>query len=237
MKFHVVRLDKTDSTMKEAAAYPPGTAVVAEEQTAGQGRLGRRWHSERGTGLYCSLVLPTGAGSEPTPILTLALGLAVQEAIQQVTGIAVDLRWPNDVLAGDRKCAGILVEFQQDKLVAGIGVNVNQTEFPEEIAPLATSLRIATGRECSKVELLERILERVSAYISLLAAEGKDTILRLFTQASSYVSGRRVVVDELEGTTDGMDPSGFLWLRRDDGGRELIMAGGLRPAAGSSGSG
>ena len=215
--------------MADAAAYPPGTVVVAGEQTAGQGRLGRSWHSERGPGLYFSAVFAPLQSNEPQPIMTLAFGLAVREAIESLTGVTPDLRWPNDVLIGGKKCSGILVEWQNGKVIAGIGVNVNHTVFPDEIAGIATSLRIMTGREWSKDELLDRLLESMANSVSLLTSQGPEAILRLFTQASSYVAGRRVIVDDTPGTTDGLDPSGFLWLRRDDGKRQLVVAGAVRP--------
>lgn len=215
--------------MKDAALHPAGTVIVAEEQTAGQGRLGRSWHSQKGTGLYFSVIVAPPRPNEPQPAVTLAFGLAVQEAIQEVTGLTPDLRWPNDVLIGDRKCAGILVEWQAGKVIAGIGVNVNQTQFPDDIARIATSLRITTGREWSKDELLNSTLGAIATYLSVLRDQGTDAILRLFARGSSYVAGRRVEVEGVRGVTDGLDPTGFLWLRRDDGQRQLILAGSVRP--------
>jgi BirA family biotin operon repressor/biotin-[acetyl-CoA-carboxylase] ligase len=224
---NIIRLASTTSTMDEALRHPPGTVVVAEEQTAGQGRLGRSWHSERGAGLYLSIVL---AVDDTPPVVALALGLAVHEAIQTVTSVSCDLRWPNDVLVGDRKCAGILVQHHGDRVVAGIGVNVNHGEFPADIALTATSLRLAAGRPQDREALFIGILEAIETYTTLLAAEGPDPILRLFTETSSYVRGRRVQVEGVFGWTDGLDPTGFLWLRTDAGARKLIVAGGVRPA-------
>ena len=213
--------------MTEAVGHPPGTVIVAEEQTEGQGRLGRDWHSERGAGLYFSMVLDL---KEPAPVVTLALGLAVQDAIQAVADIRCDLRWPNDVLTGERKCAGILVQLHETQVIAGIGVNVNHSSFPPELAASATSLRIASGLALSTAGLLDKLLDSIDTYLGLLEAQGPDAILRLFTEASSYARGRRVTVDGVEGITDGLDPSGFLWLRTGDGSRRLITAGGVRPA-------
>ncbi len=230
MTWKIIYLDRTPSTMIDAALHPPGTVVVAEEQTAGQGRLGRQWYSARGLGLYCSLVLAPPSQTDSPPVLTLALGLAAQEAIQRYAGISCDLRWPNDVLIGDRKCAGILVQLEGGKVIAGIGVNLNHRRFPPELAAVATSLRLATGREHSREDLLRHLLPAVDTYIKLVAEEGPDPILRLFSQASSYVYGRRVVAGALEGVTDGLDASGFLWLRTGRGRRRLIRAGNLRPA-------
>jgi len=213
-----------DSTMTAAAACEIGAVVLADEQTAGQGRHGHSWHSERDAGIYCSLVL------EPAPVLTLALGLATLEAIVQVTGLSCDLRWPNDVMIGEKKVAGILVHLADAKGIAGIGINVNHARFPEPLAREATSLRIETGREISLTEILIAFLHAVDTFTQ----EDQPTILRLFSHASSYAAGRRVTVFQsdglVEGVTAGLDPSGFLIVRKDDGTDTLIVAGGVRAA-------
>jgi len=229
----------TDSTMTEAARLaslgcPAGTAVVAEEQLLGQGRLGRAWHSERYAGLYVSVILRPGLPAAAFPALTLALGLAAADAIARATGVACDLRWPNDLLVGAKKCAGILTQFADGVVIAGIGINVNHTSFPEDIERVATSLRLISGSEQSREILLVELLESIDGFCRILEENGKETILRLFTQASSYAAGRRVIVEQdgavLRGVTAGLDESGFLRLRKDDGMECVIMAGGLRPA-------
>ncbi|HKE26838.1 MAG TPA: biotin--[acetyl-CoA-carboxylase] ligase [Bryobacteraceae bacterium] len=216
--------DTIDSTMHRAAMLPLGSVVVADEQTAGLGRHGHSWHSEAGSGIYCSMVL------EPLPVLTLALGLAAQEAIARATGIACDLRWPNDLMLDGQKVAGILVQLGNDAAVAGIGINVNHAALPAELK--ATSLRLHAGKEFARQEILIALLRAIPGFI----AEDTETILRLFTHASSYVAGRRVVVRQpdgvIEGVTAGLDSAGFLIVRRDDGTDTLILAGGVR-AAGS----
>ncbi|HEY1242095.1 MAG TPA: biotin--[acetyl-CoA-carboxylase] ligase [Bryobacteraceae bacterium] len=215
-----------DSTMTVAAARPLGTIVVADEQTSGRGRHGHSWHSEPGAGIYVSLVL------QPGPVLTLALGLATAEAIATVTGLACDLRWPNDVMIGGRKVAGILVELVNGLAIGGIGINVNQTAFPSSLAHEATSLRLQAGSEFSRTAILMSLVRAIETFQSF----DKESILRLFTQASSYAAGRRVTVAQpegkVEGVTAGLDASGYLVLRRDDGTDTLILAGGVR-AAGS----
>jgi BirA family biotin operon repressor/biotin-[acetyl-CoA-carboxylase] ligase len=214
--------ESIDSTMRVAATLEPGAVVLAECQLAGEGRHGHTWHSEPGTGIYVSLVLP------PTPALTLALGIAAVEAIAQATGIACDLRWPNDLMLANRKVAGILVQLVNGKAICGIGINVNHPSFPEDIAHLAISLRQHIGRELSREEIFLALLPEIDS----VTAEDQDTILRLFTHASSYVAGRRVAVDQpggtVTGTTAGLDPAGFLKLRHDDGTESLILAGGVR---------
>ena len=226
-----------DSTMTVAARLAregcaPGTVVGAEEQTAGVGRHGHAWHSEPAAGLYVSLVLKPPLGAETLPLVMLALGLATQEAIAQTTGLAADLRWPNDVLLGEKKCAGILAQMEGDAVIAGIGINVGHASFPPEIAPLATSLRMA-GASVSRDEVLGPLVDSVDASCSVLKERGPETICKAFGLASSYVHGRRIRVDQdgaiLEGVTRGLDPSGFLLLRQDNGTVTKILAGGVRP--------
>jgi BirA family biotin operon repressor/biotin-[acetyl-CoA-carboxylase] ligase len=217
---------EVDSTMRAAVGLPIGSVVLADRQTAGQGRHGHTWHSEPGNGIYCSLVL------EPAPALTLALGVATVEAIAEACGTVCDLRWPNDLMLGARKVAGILVQLSGAQAIAGIGINVNHTAFPPELRSEATSLRIHEGRAISREEILIHLLPAVDSVVR----EDKETILALFAKASSYVAGRRVVVKQVEGeisgTTAGMNSDGYLIVRRDDGTDTLILAGGVR-AAGS----
>jgi BirA family biotin operon repressor/biotin-[acetyl-CoA-carboxylase] ligase len=220
----ILYFDSLDSTQRAAATEDVGTIVLAGRQTAGQGRHGHAWHSEPATGIYCSIVL------ESTPLLTLALGVATVDAIAQATGIVCDLRWPNDLMLGGRKVAGILVQLADGVAIAGIGINVNHTALPGGLE--ATSLRIHTGRSHSREDILIALLPAVDAIIK----EDSETILRLFAHASSYVAGRRVTVDQPDGvtfgTTAGLDPAGYLIVRKDDGTDTLILAGGVR-AAGS----
>ncbi len=224
-----------EATALAAAGCPSGTAVVAEEQTAGQGRYGHSWHSEPGAGLYVSVVLRLPLSADSLPAITLALGLAAAEAIARVTDLKPDLRWPNDVMLGERKTAGILVQLVADSVaIAGIGVNVNHPAFPPEIAAEATSLRLAAGRPQSRDDLLVALLTAIDSFTRMLVEGGRQPILDLFTRHSSYARGKRVRVDRpggpLTGTTAGLDPSGFLKLRADDGSESLILAGGVRPA-------
>jgi BirA family biotin operon repressor/biotin-[acetyl-CoA-carboxylase] ligase len=213
-----------DSTMRVAAGRPLGSLILAEEQTAGQGRHGHYWHSEPGTGIYISMVL------RPAPLLTMALGLATAEAISAVTGIACDLRWPNDVLVGGKKAAGILVQLDNGAATGGIGINVNHTAFPPELAEIATSLRIHTGREWRREEILLALIPAIDSYAGL----PEEDILRLFAHASSYACGRRVVIEQPEGVvrgvTAGLTNTGYLRVRQDDGTDTLIVAGGVRAA-------
>src|SRR5215472_15280531 len=159
MSGHAIRyLDTVSSTMDLAAGEPLGTVIVANAQTAGQGRHGHSWHSEPDSGIYCSIVL------KPKPLLTLALGLATAEAVTKTTGIACDLRWPNDVLLDDKKVAGILVKLADELAIGGIGINVNHTSFPAELSAEATSLRLHAGRQFAREEILQALLALVDIF-------------------------------------------------------------------------
>ena len=207
-----------DSTMLEARRDPePGRIVVADEQTSGMGRHGRSWHSAAGEGLYVTFVLAI----QPAPILTLALGLATREVIGQ----QADLRWPNDVLLSEKKCAGILAQTEGERVLAGIGINVSQQSFPDNLDTPATSLALE-GIWTTREALLVALAFAIDRVITLPA----DQILPIFAAASSYVSGKRVRVDNVEGVTCGLDASGFLRLREDNGTERTILAGGVRPA-------
>jgi BirA family biotin operon repressor/biotin-[acetyl-CoA-carboxylase] ligase len=212
--------DTLDSTMTESRRnMEPGRIVGAEEQTAGMGRHRRKWISEAGAGLYVSMVL----AAKPVPVIMLSLGLATREAIG-----CGDIRWPNDVLLNGKKCAGVLAQLEGDMIIAGIGINVSQTEFPDDLETPATSL-LLEGVTTSREDLLVALVEGVDRYTRLSSGE----ILRKFTNASSYVFGRRVRVEAgvtcLEGVTCGLDPAGFLRVREDNGTETTILAGGVRP--------
>jgi BirA family biotin operon repressor/biotin-[acetyl-CoA-carboxylase] ligase len=167
------------------------------------------------------------------PLVMLALGLAAADAIAQVSGLAPDLRWPNDVLLGAKKCAGILAQLEGDAIIAGIGINVQHAAFPEEIRELATSLALE-GARAQREELLIALARSIDEHMDFLTNRGSAAILDIFTRASSYVSGRRVKVDQpggvVEGVTCGLDASGFLRVRQDNGIETIILAGGVRPA-------
>jgi BirA family biotin operon repressor/biotin-[acetyl-CoA-carboxylase] ligase len=241
---HIEWHEVIDSTMIEAgrlaaAGAVSGTVVGAEEQTDGRGRHGRTWHSEPGSGLYCSVILRHQLTPAALPVVTLALGLAVSDAILQATDLVCDLRWPNDVLIPSKKsegkCAGILTQLEGSAIIAGIGINVNHSRFPVELGGIATSLRLVSGRVHSREGLLLELLPSIDRYCALLERDGREPILEMFCRASSYVSGRRVRVHQadatLVGTTAGLNDSGFLILRGDDGGNHLIVAGGVRPCS------
>src|SRR5690349_20705755 len=145
---------KTDSTNRVAfelgqAGEPEGASILVEEQSAGRGRAGRTWHSERAAGIYVTLLLRPKLAPVQAPLLTMMAGLSAHTAIQASAGIAVDLKWPNDLHVNGKKVGGILTEMHAEPgqirfVIVGIGLNVNQEKFPSEVAGSATSLRMAT---------------------------------------------------------------------------------------------
>jgi BirA family biotin operon repressor/biotin-[acetyl-CoA-carboxylase] ligase len=176
--------------------------------------------------LYMSIILRLAVAPDSLPVLTMALGLAVQRAIDDLAGVSCDIRWPNDVMLNEKKLVGIMIQSaDRGAMIAGIGVNVNQTSFPDEIRGIATSLRIETGAEFSKDILLDRILAESLRYTRLSKAE----ILRQFAEHSTYVRGKAVEVEgRIRGVTAGLDNDGFLLVATDTG-VERIIAGGVRP--------
>jgi BirA family biotin operon repressor/biotin-[acetyl-CoA-carboxylase] ligase len=222
-----------------AAGAPEGTIFFAEEQTAGRGRGGNRWTSARSTGIYCSVILRPALPPADVLVLSLAVGLAVHAAVHDINpGLNPDLKWPNDLLINGKKFCGILTEMNAEPtrvrhLVVGIGINVNQADFPDDLRECATSLRLATGTEWSRVELAAALLKSLDReYRALLdSASARGSILKRFAQNSSWVRGREVAVEEngeFTGVTDGLDDRGFLRVRTA-GGVRTVLSGTVRP--------
>jgi BirA family transcriptional regulator, biotin operon repressor / biotin---[acetyl-CoA-carboxylase] ligase len=215
-----------------------GTTFIAEEQTAGRGRGGHTWISDKGAGIYCSIVLRPKVTPNETLLISMMAGIAVYDAVERLTGAKADLRWPNDVLFTDRKFCGILTESSTEgtkvkHVVIGIGINVNRTEFPPELEPVATSIRTATGRVTSRIELLAALLQSLDRWYKEFTADpiqAKKKIFREFAERSSYVRGARVHVDEeggYDGITMGLDERGFLRVQTLNGMR-TVLNGGVR---------
>jgi BirA family biotin operon repressor/biotin-[acetyl-CoA-carboxylase] ligase len=172
-------------------------------------------------------------------LLTLAAGLAARDAIADETGLAPDIRWPNDILLNGKKCCGVLTEMhaEPDRVqyaAVGIGINVNQTKMPTELAPIATSLRMETGRAHSRVSLLVRLLRHLDSYYNQFVREGAGPILKRFAEVSSFYQGKRVRIsmanETFTGTTAGLDTNGLLRVARDDGRVEAVVSGDVTEA-------
>jgi BirA family transcriptional regulator, biotin operon repressor / biotin---[acetyl-CoA-carboxylase] ligase len=246
---HLVSVGSTNVLALEAAqaGAAHGSVWVADEQTAGRGRGGHGWHSSAGDGLYVSTLLRPQMALTDALWLSLATGLAVQAAIAAVTGLQLDIRWPNDLLIGSRKCGGILVETSAITselnapamlryAVIGVGINVNHKNFPLELESLATSLRQETDKVWAREEILVAFLQSLEQQVALLEAELRgasldSSLLERFSAASSWVRGKRVRVDEAggyTGVTSGLNERGFLLVAGDDGVRHTVLSGGVR---------
>jgi BirA family biotin operon repressor/biotin-[acetyl-CoA-carboxylase] ligase len=235
---------KTDSTNRVAlelghAGEPEGTVVVAEEQTAGRGRAGRAWLSERAAGIYVTLLLRPRLAPVQAPLLTMMAGLSVHAAAEAVTGLNVDLKWPNDLLIGGKKAGGILTEMHAEPsqvrfVIVGIGLNVNQEKFPGELASIATSLRMESGKRQSRMELLVRLLREFESDYNRFLREGVSGVVERFEMVSSYARGKRVRVsngaESYVGTTAGLGPEGLLQVEREDGRLMTVIAGDVAEA-------
>jgi len=233
---HYFRTESTnDRALKLAAGGAEhGTVVVAEEQTAGRGRLGRIWYSEKSSGIYTSVILRPPLAPAAAPVLTLMAGVAAQQAVSSVTGLAVDIRWPNDLLVNGKKVCGILTEMSAEfdclhAVVLGIGINVNHSQMPAELRLIATSLRLEARRIISRSQLFVALLRELERYYSLLLKDGNKAITERWAAVSSFARDKRVRVVTLAGetlaTTAGLDPSGTLRIRHDDGREELLVTG------------
>ena len=244
--FPSIESTNTYAMRQAEAGAPNGSVFFADEQTLGRGRGAHGWVSAPGSGLYVSVVLRPRLAPADVLWLSLAAGLAAQEAVRRVTSLEADIRWPNDLLLGRRKFCGILTELNAEvtrvrHAVVGIGINVHQAEFPEELRELATSLRIETGREWPRQELLAALLESLEREVAALTRspdvrEAAESLRERLTRGSSWVRGKRVRVDEaanggetFAGTTDGLDERGFLKVRTTDGMR-TVLSGGVREA-------
>jgi len=237
---HFFKTGSTNTAAMEAASAgaPEGSVFVAEQQTAGRGRGTNLWHSARSAGIYCSVILRPALPPSDVLVLTLASGLAVQTAVNEIDPrVQVDLKWPNDLLIDGKKVCGILTEMNAEAtrvryVVAGFGINVNQTSFPSDLAAMATSLRLVTGTEWSRVELCGALLRSLdSEYRRLLEnPDARGSILRRFQERSSSVRGCQVRVEEsggFEGITEGLDARGFLQVRTAEGLR-TVLSGTVR---------
>jgi BirA family biotin operon repressor/biotin-[acetyl-CoA-carboxylase] ligase len=227
---HYYRAGSTNTIAMEAAAAgaPEGSVFLAEQQTAGRGRGSNTWHSVESAGIYCSVILRPALPPSDVLVLTLAAGLAVQSAIQEIDShLFPDLKWPNDVLMRGQKVCGILTEMASEAtrvrhIVVGIGINVNHIQFPAELEAIATSLRMVTGTEWSRIELCAALLKSLDReYKNLLTnSEGHADILRRFELHSSSARGKKVWIEEtpeLSGLSEGLDQRGFLQVRMRDG--------------------
>ena len=201
------------STNEVAKQYlEDGTVIVADTQTRGRGRHARTWHSPQG-GLWCSIVIQHA----PAPVLNLAAALAVTKAFEQ-NGLKTRLKWPNDVLVDGKKICGILSETEGDFMIIGVGVNLNNKDFPEDIA--GTSFVAETGTEIDRMEFLSEFLE-------IFSTIKEQTFLKEYKKYSSTIGSKVMVKNgrEITGTAVDVDEKGRLVLQLENGKEMKIYSG------------
>ena len=236
---HFLETGSTNDAARQLAEQgaPEGTLVLAEEQTQGRGRLGRSWLSERGAGIYASILLRPVLKPRDAAVLTLVAAVAGSEAIEHACGLNADIKWPNDVLLSGRKCCGILSEMQAEKddiryVIVGIGINVNHSVFPAELGQRATSLRIEGKQAYSRVALLCEFLLRFELLYDDLQRGNRAAVMQRWVDRSSFAFGKQVTVDlgsgrKLEGQTAGLSELGNLKVTLADGRVEEVMSGDI----------
>lgn len=238
--FPSVHSTNTHAMAEGEAGSLDGCVYFADEQTAGRGRGMHNWSSPPGSGLYVSVLLRPAIAPADVLWMSLAAGLAVRDAVQQVTSLECDIRWPNDLLFGSKKFCGILTELNAEVtrvryMVIGIGINVHQPQFPAELRDIASSLHIETGRDWPRQELLAALLQSVDREASALTAPGNlsdaiTSVLARLERASTWIRGKQVYLEDMagyEGVTEGLDARGFLQIRTANGLR-TVLSGGVR---------
>lgn len=206
---------------------PAGTVAITEEQTAGRGRMARVWDSAYGKGIWMSIVLRPDVVPQKAPQFTLVAAVAMVRAIEEVTGVKPEIKWPNDILIKGKKCTGILTELQSDAdgiqaLIIGIGLNVNQelSDFDVQVQPIATSLKMESGKHVSRQEMVRAILFHLEQYTDLYIEEGFGILKVLWESYSSTIGSKvraRLPKETLEGIAEGITEDGVLQLRTSDG--------------------
>ncbi|HEY7747036.1 MAG TPA: biotin--[acetyl-CoA-carboxylase] ligase [Desulfuromonadales bacterium] len=240
----VIYYETTDSTNLRAhdlgeAGAAEGTVVIADRQTAGKGRLGRSWVSPPGVNLYVSVLLRPSILPYHAPQLSFLSAVAVARAVEEISGLAPNVKWPNDVLLRGRKIAGLLNEMSAETegihyVILGIGVNLNMRaeQFPADLRYPATSLALEKGEPVSRAVFARTLLRHLDSLYELYLEVGFPPVLKAW-EAFFDLIGRQVEVDyqsrRVQGRVEGLDDDGALMLRLSDGRAEKVLAGDVRP--------
>ncbi len=239
MNFTILRFDSINSTNTEALnqakqGADEGLCVVAKRQTAGRGRHGRTWISEKDAGLYFSLVLRPKSENKLLSLLTLMSAVAVYDVLRELYNLKPDIKWANDVHVNEKKICGILAEMTETKrglaVIVGIGINLKPSNFPPELEAIATSIEQEINQRIDADILLENLTKQLAKYYQILKNEnGAETIRHEWANRSSYFQGKSVFVklenESVTGTTRGLEESGALRIETENGEIKIIHAG------------
>jgi BirA family transcriptional regulator, biotin operon repressor / biotin---[acetyl-CoA-carboxylase] ligase len=235
----ILRFDSLTSTSVEAArraveGAAEGLCIVASEQTAGRGRLDRQWVSPKDAGLYFSIILRPKFEQTLWPLLTLMAAVVVHDALLDTHDLETDIKWPNDILANDKKLCGILAETVETPLgravILGIGINLKENSFPPELDGVATSVEAAARSHVDSGVVLDHLLKLLVSYYQMLRRPaGAEELVREWSSRSSYASGKQIRVSNgeeiLEGITCGLERDGALRVETDAGEIKTVRAG------------
>jgi BirA family transcriptional regulator, biotin operon repressor / biotin---[acetyl-CoA-carboxylase] ligase len=213
---------------------PEGTIVVADQQTNGRGRMSRAWYSPSGTGIWMSMIIRPNIPVNNTPQLTLLTAVAIVQAIEELTPLKPDIKWPNDILINGKKVVGILTELQAEadqvhSVIIGTGINVNQKieDFPEELQNIATSIHIETGTTWERAQFIQTILLKLEGLYSLYLSQGFKPIKLLWEGYAISLNKKmiaRTLNGAIEGKAIGIDDNGVLLIETNDGVIERIYS-------------
>lgn len=235
----ILLFDSLPSTNLEAAkrateGASEGLCVVANEQTAGRGRLQRQWISPKGAGLYFSILLRPRIDQTTWPLITLMTAVAMHDALLDACALETDIKWPNDILVNGKKLCGILAETIETSMgravVVGVGINLTNKSFPDELISIATSVEAATGKSPEREAVLETFVNCFAGNYQLLQKPaGPDGIVAAWCARSSYAQGKRIRVadgdESLVGITRGLERDGALRVETDGGEIRIVRAG------------
>lgn len=231
------RIDSTNQYAKRIGeeGAEDGTIVIADEQTAGKGRSGRHWVTPPKAAIAFTILLRPKLPPSRISMVTLVKGLAVCNAIRELYGLPVGIKWPNDVVIGGRKICGILTEMSAEMdgvhyIVIGTGINTNVTSFPDEIRDVATSLQIQLGHPVDRAEVLVKVIELFEQYYDIFVKDGDlRNLQETYNKELLNLNERVRVLDpkgEYTGTALGIDPEGQLLVKRDDDSRMVRVWSG-----------
>ncbi len=228
-------LDSTNNYLKRNAGEDPDERIVlSEEQKQGRGRLGRSWDSPKGTGLFFSLRLKPAITMEESFKLTGIAAAAVVEALEEVAGVSAKIKWPNDILVGGKKVAGILTEASGEPegvnyIILGIGINVNNRDFPGELRELATSLYLEKGQPVSRKDLFVAVVHRFFSFYHRFLTEKSLAVVHGILKDRSAIVGKEVIVlrggEKKYGKALEITEEGFLKVRYSRGDVEILSSG------------